>query len=281
MSEARSGAFRAMGCTIAWWAPHEVGAGVAASFEEVEQVCSRFRPASEISLVDKAQDERVDISPLLAEVLRAADDAFALSGGLVDPTVGSAVVAAGYDATFELASRRRLSRADVTGWGEVTLSDHAIQRPRGVTIDLGGIAKGWAARRSLELTTGPALVDAAGDIAARGLWAVHVEHGGEVVADVVVEDGGVATSGTDRRRWADGHHIIDPRTAEPVISDVVDATVIADDLCAAETVAKCIVILGSWDGLAFAEAADGVRGALVTKEDGSTLALARTKEVLV
>ena len=95
-----------------------------------------------------------------------------------------------------------------------------IELEPGVRLDLGGIGKGYAAERAAELLAlaGPCLVNAGGDVAVRGVpaagpWAVAVdEH-----LTLELERGGLATSGTDRRRWRRGgvehHHLIDPRPA--------------------------------------------------------------------
>jgi len=68
---------------------------------------------------------------------------------------------------------------------------------------------------------------------------------------------GVATSGTDYRRWKQGgrwsHHIIDPRTGQPAQTDIVTATVIAPNAMTAEMAAKSTLILGSERGLEWIE----------------------------
>jgi thiamine biosynthesis lipoprotein len=274
-----AGSFKAMGSTISWWAERDAGSSIAELFEEVEMCCSRFRAGSELERVGRDPRLTVEISPLLARLLAAADAAWRLSEGLVDPTVAAAVAAAGYDDDLERASKIPGAPQPVTGWDSVTLSDSTLTRPAGTRLDLGGSAKGWTAAAALELP-GVRLVDAAGDIALRGVWTISVEHAGEKVADLCVEDGGVATSGIDRRRWRGGHHLIDPRTGAPVETDAVAATIVADDLLTAETVAKTVVLMGVWTGLGWAESLPAVRAALVTTTDGPTVALPRSKEVL-
>ena len=94
---------------------------------------------------------------------------------------------------------------------------------------------------------------------------------------------GVATSGTSVHRWqhVDGsrHHLIDPRTGRPAVTDVVQATVVAGTALAAESLAKSIVISGSWDGLELAERA-GARAAVVLLEDGEVIATPRSLDWL-
>jgi len=76
------------------------GAVLRADLAEIDRVCSRFRPDSEISELHRGAGRLVTVSPLLAEALDAALRGAELTGGLVDPTVGAAVAALGYDRDF-------------------------------------------------------------------------------------------------------------------------------------------------------------------------------------
>jgi thiamine biosynthesis lipoprotein len=234
-----------MGSTISWWARTESGAQVAAWFEVVEDCCSRFNPDSKLSGFNRDPREEVPVSALLGEVLEAGDRAYSLSRGLVDPTVLKAAAATGYDRDFSPARRRPVATPGrVEGWDRVRVQGNRIVRPPGVGIDLGGIAKGWPGKGALELIDGPALVDAVSDIAVRGPWMIDVQHMGELVARLLVQDLRVATSGIDRRAWPGGHHLIDPRSRLPALTDVVAATVAAEDTPTAETVARTVFLMG-------------------------------------
>lgn len=155
-----------------------------------------------------------------------------------------------------------------------------VTLPAGVRLDLGGIAKGWAADQAARRLTavGPALVDAGGDIAVSGPqpggrpWPIAVADPrlpGEHLAALWVGRGGVATSGTDYRRWRRGdrwlHHIIDPRTGEPAVTDVLGATVVARSAVEAEAAAKAALILGCRHGMAWIEARPHLAGLLVAQ----------------
>ncbi len=175
-----------------------------------------------------------------------------------------------------------------------------MHRPPGVRFDLGGVAKGWLADRGLALLSSwpSAVIDADGDLAVRcapgQLWAVAVDDPRTDGASLAIlhlaapRDGqparwGVATSGTSVHRWRTGdqvrHHLIDPRTAAPAITDVVQATVVCGSALRAEVLAKVAVIAGSVDGLALLERA-GVRGAVILTDRGETLALPSTLALL-
>src|SRR2546421_9278405 len=76
------------------------GAMVELLFAEWDRVFSRFRAHSELALVNASGAPVVVVSPLFARALRAALDAATATGGLVDPTLGAAIEAAGYDRDF-------------------------------------------------------------------------------------------------------------------------------------------------------------------------------------
>ena len=73
-----------------------------ADLAALDAACSRFRPDSELAQLDQAAGQPVPVSPLLAEAVAVALRAAELTGGDVDPTVGEAIVAAGYDRDFTL-----------------------------------------------------------------------------------------------------------------------------------------------------------------------------------
>ncbi len=298
--------FRAMGCRMLAVVESESGsagerlAQVPLWFEVWEQRLSRFRPDSELSRANERSGTSVALSPVLWEVCEAALEGARLTGGLVRPTMLHALEAAGYDRTFEhlaadLPSRPALGPApEDDRWTEIHLDRAArsMVTPKGVRLDLGGIAKGWAADRAAWrlASEGPALVDAGGDVAVSGPlpngagWPIGVadpaSDAGGLVETIVLRRGGVATSGRDYRRWRrDGawqHHILDPRTGRPAQTDVISATVIAPSARLAESAAKTALILGSREGLAWLDRRPTVSGLLVL-EDGRVLRSRRWK----
>src|SRR5580698_10485814 len=73
-----------------------------ADLAALDAACSRFRPDSELAQLDQAAGQPAPVSPLLAEAVAVALRAAELTGGDVDPTIGEAIVAAGYDRDFTL-----------------------------------------------------------------------------------------------------------------------------------------------------------------------------------
>src|SRR6201999_118504 len=209
---------------------------------DLDAACSRFRPDSELARLDQAAGQPTTVSPLLAEAIAVALRAAELTGGDVDPTVGEAIAAAGYDRDFTLVppdgpAVNLVIRA-VPGWRQVRLdrATGTLTLPPGARLDLGATAKAWTADRSAAritetLGTG-VLVGLGGDIsvagpAPEGGWRIRVQDitgrpgqdpGGSAVTVAIVR-GGPAASSTTARRWRRGgsvlHHILDPRTSLP------------------------------------------------------------------
>ncbi len=181
--------------------------------EKIDRACSRFRPDSDLQRVNAGAGRFVPVRPLLIEAVQVALRAAELTDGDVDPTVGNALVLAGYDRDWRLLqkpayesdrtgcqseedralcesladrSRRLAIRARVTpGWRaiEIEREPAAIRLPSGVRMDLGATAKAWAADRAANAvhreTGAGSLVSLGGDIATAGAapeagWRIYV-----------------------------------------------------------------------------------------------------------
>ncbi len=262
--------FKAIGTTVQAWlnvpdaASATVLQQVPAWFETVEASLSRFRPSSELCYLNAHAGQWVRVMPMLFEVVRVAVQAADMTGGLVNPLILPALEAAGYDHDFDpvhFTPGVHSAVAFVPDWREIQLdaAESCIYLPPESRIDLGGIAKGWIVQQVANRLAplGPCLVDAGGDMVARGKpaeseydgWLVTVPMPGDTTRCMLLKDAAVATSGVDYRRWArDGkefHHLIDPRTGEPAQSPVLTATVAAPDAVQAEAWAKASLISGT------------------------------------
>ncbi|HTR93870.1 MAG TPA: FAD:protein FMN transferase [Trebonia sp.] len=217
----------------------------------LDLACSRFRSDSELVAVGKtargaAGETTVSVSPLLAEAVAVSLRAAQLTDGDVDPTVGGALAALGYDRDFaELGSgepggdglavadatvtplRGRLGVRVIPGWRavRVDLARMRLTVPAGVQLDLGATVKGWAADRSAariaERLGCGVLVSLGGDTAVAGEppeggWRIRVQDRTTLPDEppsgpsqvVTIRDGGLATSSTAARRWRRGGDIL-------------------------------------------------------------------------
>ncbi len=285
--------FRAMGCLMlalidsATEDATEALSLVPTWFEEWEQALSRFRDNSELNALNRADGKPFRASETLWQVLQASLQAAQASDGLVVPTLLDAVQAAGYDRSFDSLAKsmqQPAHNAPIADWHSIELDEknRTIRLPRGMHLDFGGIAKGWAAdlAKARLASIAPALVDAGGDIAISARanneeWPIGIADPFQPESDLellMVERGGVATSGRDYRRWQRNgkwqHHIINPRTGEPADTDVLSATIVAPTTQQAEVAAKAALILGSRAGLELIQARENLAGLLVL-EDGT------------
>ncbi len=218
------------------------GAGVSELVERAFEVLraadrrfSRFDPDSEVSRYARRQVPPAEVSADLREVLALAGRAWDESGGAF-----------------------------------------SVRRPDG-TLDTDGVVKGWAAQRAADVLEGGGLLrfclNAGGDVVVRGEpepgrgWHVGIRDpadAGRTLAVLELRNGAVATSGTYER----GAHIWDGRTGEAV-SELVSASVVAADLCRADTLATSVLAMGR-DGVSWA-AAHGAVAVIAVTADGRTL----------
>lgn len=265
-------------------------------FTSVETRFSRFLPDSELSKLNRSGGRPFLASTAMMELLQLAEQYNQRTGGVFSPLVLHALEQAGYDRSFDtLATMNHLGASEgiarvpkqrgatlggasaegIAGGQPPALASQmrldasmgAVTLAQGVGVDLGGLAKGWAAERLAAWLTRHwgsrhGLVNAGGDVRVWGgirpgePWHVAVADPWRPERDAAMlplTSGAMATSSVLGRRWqtaggAAGHHLIDPRTGQPADSDIVQCSVSAEDLVACEIAAKTICILGSTEG---------------------------------
>ena len=216
---------------------------------------------------------------VLQEALRIAER----TGGAFDPTIGPLVDLwdIGGD-NSQVPSQEAIERAiSLVDWRLVELDTEActVFLPKeGMSLDLGGIAKGFAADQLVaiaqEAGVQRALFDLGGNIYAFGAkadgspWRVGVKNpqspAGEPALAVAVKDFSIVTSGMYERFFEqDGvryHHILNPATGFPVWNDVQSVTIVSKSSMLADALSTSVFILGQEKGLELleAEAAEGV-----------------------
>ena len=237
-----------------------------AEVEALDEACSRFRDDSELAAVNRAAGSDVCVGPLLLEAVEIALRASASTEGLVDPTVGRALRALGYDRDFDLlagSERATFRLVPAAGWQRVRVDRRrgTLRIPAGAELDLGAVSKAFAADRiaaRIHRETGASvLVSLGGDIAVAGApqggWPIRVtddhrrlDGPGQTVA---ITDGGVATSSTTIRRWRAGrdelHHIVDPASGRPALEHWRTVSVAARTCAAANAAATAAIIRGN------------------------------------
>lgn len=262
---------------------------------DLERRWSRFVDDSELCQLNEHAGAPVFLSRATFDVVALAIDAWRATDGWFDPTLLDALVASGYDATFdEVAAREstvvseRFVAGDPTGPGSIEIDPRSamVLLPAGLHLDLGGIGKGRAAdlvfTQLMDDGATGACVDMGGDLRLGGSnaegtgWSVVIDdpfRPGEDLAVLGLAAGSVTTSSTRRRRWSttDGgaHHLLDPRTASPSASGLTSVTVLAADAAWGEAHAKAALVAGPTAGRSLVERAG--LSALLVADDGTLI----------
>ncbi|MBO0817935.1 MAG: FAD:protein FMN transferase [Actinobacteria bacterium] len=268
---------------VAAWPPYNLArvlAIVDTELARLDEQASRFRADSEISAVHRSARSVHILGEGLAEAIAVALTAAEWTGGLVDPTVGGALCALGYDRDFAAirpGGAMPLASACVPGWESVRLDGRRLRLPAGSRLDLGATAKGLGSDRAANaaaaaMTVGGVLVSLGGDIAVAGespsggwpvlvadeqepLSSVHarsrrVAPGAQRSAGQVVRlaAGALATSSVLCRQWRRGgqllHHIVDPRTGRPAVGPWRTVSVAAANCAEANAASTAAIVAG-------------------------------------
>jgi thiamine biosynthesis lipoprotein len=286
--------FRAMGSdihVIVVGGPRQLVGLARRRIEVLEQRWSRFRPDSEVSLLNATAGQPVVVSDDTFLLVTRAVDAWRLTGGGFDPTLLDALRRAGYDRNFEdLVDSDEVSTvpslsAVRPGVTDIVFDDGSVMLPDGMGFDPGGIGKGLAADivTALLMAEGAdgVCVNMGGDLRVRGDsptgrgWTLAIEHpsSSTPIALVGLWDGAVATSSVLRHVWRSAgraqHHLLDPATGEPSTSDIALASVVAGDAWEAEVLAKAVLLRGTQRAF---DLLDGTTAALVVGHDGRVIA---------
>ncbi len=289
--------FRAMGtaCAVSVTARRDEGLqarrAMQAGRAEVvacERALSRFDPQSDLCRMNSRGGEWAHVDERLSDALEAALRARAATAGRFDPTILPALVAVGYDRSFEQIAphTHRIAPSWRAGASiEIDREQRRVRIEAGAEADLGGIGKGFSAARAVEAMRSAwpglagGLVDLGGDIAVWGAspdggpWRIGVADPrvpGSSLGVVRVVAGGVATSGRDRRRFGPGntlHHLIDPSTGAPAKGGPLAVTVIAEDAVAAEAHATALAVTTARAARAYIAERPGL-GAVVVPDAG-------------
>jgi thiamine biosynthesis lipoprotein len=240
---------------------------VADELERVDAACSRFRDDSDLARLNRAGGGPERVGPLLFEAIQCALHAAAATEGCVDPTVGAAMDAIGYDRDFDsiAADGPPIQPVTAGAWRALRLDPDAltVELPADVRLDLGATAKAWAADRAAALAgaaAGPGvavLVSLGGDVAVAGApaggWPVaiaddHSERAAPHRITVSLSAGGLATSSTTVRRWQRAgrpiHHIVDPSTGLPATTPWRTVTVAAASCAEANAASTAAIVRG-------------------------------------
>ena len=242
--------------------------------EHFESTLSRTIETSDVSRINAAGGEPVEVEDATAELIGLALDYSRASGGLFDITIGAVTRLWDFHEQLVPAPEDIAEALGHVGYERVQMDGTKVQLSDPLAaIDLGGIAKGYVADvlcdrlASWGVTSG--YVNLGGNVKVIGTkpdgssWAIGVREpdpdasDASSVARVLLEGGSVVTSGLYERQFErDGQrywHILDPRTGYPVESDLVSATIVSERSIDGDGFTKPLFMMGSQQALAWAE----------------------------
>ncbi len=276
----------------------EAEKAINSSMEEmrrVEQKMSCFLPGSEVSRINKdAFLEEKKRSLLVEGWIPVSDELFSL---LKESVLLSKLTKGCFDITIyplwkiwkfegeniEVPSKGKIERVlELVAYNNMILQNGKISfAKKGMGIDLGGIAKGYAVDAAIKVlkdkNINSAIVNAGGDMYVLGRkqgkpWRIGIRHPrreGEILGTIEVEDKAIVTSGDYERFFFSGgkkyHHIINPKTGYPA-DECQSVTIVAKEATFADGLATGIFVLGPKEGMALIENLEGVEGIIVNKE---------------
>ena len=236
-----------------------------ARVNQLEGLLSRTRTNSEITRLYLAAPQPVAISPDTLRVLTLATEWHKKTGGAFDVTIAPVTTAWGFGGSgeYQVPDAEKLSEllTMVDGSGLILTENTAALPKKGMEMDLGGIAKGYAASQAEQVLRNAgvehALLDLGRNITLIGTkpdgnpWRVAVQdpaNGSGTVGVLSLQDCSAVTSGGYQRYFElDGviyHHIIDPRTGYPAHSGLISATVVCADSTLADLLSTAVFVLG-------------------------------------
>lgn len=281
----------------------EAMAAINGAFDQitkVDKLMSTYKPESQLSMINKnAGIAPVKADPEVIAVIEKAIEVAKTTDGAFDPTVGPLVRlwgVGGKDANVPDSKKVQDAMPEV-GYGKVEVDRDAgtvFIKKKGMSIDLGAIAKGYAADLAVnalqESGIKGGIVAVAGDLKLFGLrhggslWRVGIQHPREkdgVLVTLKLTSTAISTSGDYERYFIkDGVrycHIMDPRTGYPA-KGLVSVTVLANDSWLADSMATGIFVLGPEKGYALAMAHPEIE-VLMVGLDGKILATGRFKSL--
>ncbi|MFZ6721914.1 FAD:protein FMN transferase [Undibacterium sp. Ji49W] len=257
-----------------------IQAGIQRVLDQVVMQMSTWDPASDLCVYNRANAGSWQQLP--GEFFKVVDYSLYLSqqtAGAFDITAGKLVDLWGFGPTGKRATAPEPSQIQTAmqagNWKTLELDHikHRLLQPGGIALDLSSIAKGFAvdqiARFLESLSISSYLIELGGELRGLGMkadmspWWVAIESPGDMQASepkkeymVALHELSVATSGDYRQYFEqDGQryaHTLDPRTGYPVANELASVTVLHPQCMVADALATALTVLGSEDGLAYA-----------------------------
>lgn len=278
-------------------------AAIDSLLEDFDRSLSIYQPNSLISRINK-NDPTVRADQKLITVFEKSRTVHAATEGAFDITVGPIVNALGFGSGDTLLVDSTLidSLRRYVGMEKVQLQeDRIIKKDPGIILDLNAIAQGYAVDVIALWLEGRGIkhymVEIGGEVRAKGTnarnqpWRIGIDRpeegntlpGADLQAIISLKNRALATSGNYRRFYEKNGvkyvHTIDPNTGYPVISNLLSATVVAEDCITADAYATALMVMGVEKSMAFLEDHDSLDAYLIFSDQEGLYRIFATKRL--
>lgn len=188
---------------------------------DFDQTYSRFIPTSLVSKLAKTQGVQTVPSDFIA-MLKMYFDLYLPSNKKLNPLIGFTISDLGYDANYSLTPKETIRQTPDLFETVKIISDNQIETTKPVLFDFGALGKGYAVDKVSDFLKAESinhfLVNGSGDIYYFGKEEIKVgledpTDQTKVIGAIAMSQGAMCASGTNRRRWREHHHVIDPHTS--------------------------------------------------------------------
>ena len=255
------------------------------AMERVDRLMSNFKGDSDISRINKgAGSKAVAVDSDVVEVIKKSIYYSEISNGAFDITVGGVEELYDFEDEGRIPEEEKFKNSvSLIGYRNIAIKGNTVRlMKKGMKLDLGGIAKGYAIDKGIDAIrkngVADALVNASGDIrtigeSENGQWKIGVLHpreNGRIIDTLLMKDISVATSGDYRKYFISGgkryHHILNPSTGLPT-EGVQSVTIIAPFAVDADALATAVFVMGKKNGMKLVEKLKDIEG-IINYSDG-------------
>lgn len=257
----------------------------------LEELLSVSQENSDIAQLNREGVLDNSVGPDAAQLICRALELAELSSGDFDPTIYPLTALWGFSTKeFHVPTQAELDALlPVVDYKQITQQNGRISMPRGMGLDLGGIAKGYTAERALDVIaeTGieSAIISLGGNVGALSLkpdgspWTVAIRDPAQEGSYIATLSLGGAydriyaiTSGGYERYFEENgktyHHILDPKTGTPAETDLLSVTIVSQDGTLADALSTALFVKGFDEAVRFWRANPGEFGMVLVTEDG-------------
>lgn len=258
--------------------------------KRLESLMSFFLESSEITRLNKAAGKHeVELGCEVLYVLNRAKYYSELCGGTFDITIGPVAKIWGiFTDHAKVPSKEEIHEAlSSTGYKDISINNGlgtAKLKKASESVDLGAIAKGYAADRAIEIYKHQgiesAFINLGGNVMVLGNkpdgspWKIGIQNPvlqrGQCLGVVQAVDKTIVTSGDYVRYFEKDnvkyHHILDPRTGYPANSGLISTTVVSEKSIGADALSTAIFILGLEEGMKLINSIKDMEAIFITKD---------------